>query len=61
MRNLSIKLAMIGGIAAVLVAVPVSIDVSRSDGAALGHAGAISVGLKCDPAQAVVGPARDAG
>jgi hypothetical protein len=55
MRNLPLKLAVIGGIAAFLVALPVSIDVSRSNTTASGHAGAISVGLKCDTAQAVVG------
>ena len=53
MRNLPLKLAVTGGIAAFLVALPVSIDVSRSNATASGHAGAI--GLKCDTAQAVVG------
>jgi hypothetical protein len=55
MHNLSIRLAMTGGVAAFLVPVPVSIGGSRSDGATLGHGGAISVGLKWDTAQAVVG------
>jgi hypothetical protein len=55
MRNLALKLAVVGGVAAFLVALPVSIDVSRSNAAASGPAGAIRVGLKCDTAQAVVG------
>jgi hypothetical protein len=55
MRNLAMKLAMSGGVAALLVALPVSIDVSRSNATATGHASAISVGLKRDTAQAVIG------
>jgi hypothetical protein len=55
MRNLPLKLAVTGGVAAFLVALPVSIDVSRSNATAPGQASAIRVGLKCDTAQAVVG------
>lgn len=55
MRNLPIKLAVTGGVAAFLVALPVSIDVSRPNATTPGHASAISVGLKSDTAQAVVG------
>ena len=55
MRNLPLKLAVIGGVATFLVALPVSIDVSRSNAAAPGLASTIRVGLKCDTAQAVVG------
>ena len=61
MRNLPLKLAVTGGLAAILVALPVSLDVSRSKATAPGHASIISVGLKCDTAQAVVGrPGRQA-
>src|SRR4051794_35094711 len=55
MRNLQVKLLAIGGAAAFLVALPVSIDVSRSDATAQGHASAIRIELKRDTAQAVVG------
>jgi len=55
MRRLPLKLALTGGVAAFLAALPVSIDVSRSNATAPGHVAAISVGLKCDTAQAVVG------
>jgi hypothetical protein len=55
MRNLPLKLAVIGGVAAFLVALPVSIDVSRSSATASGPATVIRVGLQCDTAQAVVG------
>jgi len=55
MRTLPVKLAVTGGVAALLVGLPVSIDVSRSNATAPGHAGTISIGLKCDTAQAVVG------
>jgi hypothetical protein len=55
MRNLPLKLALTGGVAAFLVALPVSIDVSRSNATASGHASTVSIGLKCDTAQAVVG------
>ena len=55
MRNLPLKLAVTGGVAAFLVALPVSLDLSRSNATAPGHASTISVGLKCDTAQAVVG------
>ena len=55
MRRLLLKLAVTGGVAAFLVALPVSLDVSRSNAAAPGHASTVSVGLKCDTAQAVVG------
>jgi len=55
MRKLPLKLAVIGSVAAFLVALPVSIDVSRSNATASGLASTISVGLKCDTAQAVVG------
>ncbi|MGO4526978.1 hypothetical protein AB4097_19225 [Microvirga sp. 2MCAF35] len=55
MRNLPLKLAVTGGVAAFLIALPVSIGVSRSNATAPGHASTISIGLKCDTAQAVVG------
>jgi hypothetical protein len=55
MRNPPLKLALTGGVAAFLVALPVSIDVSWSNATASGPASTISVGLKCDTAQAVVG------
>jgi hypothetical protein len=55
MLHLPVKLAVAGGVAAFLVALPVSIDVSRSNATASGHANVISVGLKCDTAQAAVG------
>ena len=55
MRRLPLKLALTGGVAAFLAALPVSLDVSRSKATAPGHASIISVGLKCDTAQAVVG------
>ena len=49
MRNLLLKLALTGGVAAFLVALPISIQVNRS------NAEAISVGFRLDTAQAVVG------
>ncbi len=55
MRFLPMKLAMTGGVAAFLIALPVSISVSRSNAAAPGHGSTVSIGLKCDTAQAVVG------
>ena len=55
MRRLPLKLAVTGGVAAFLVALPVSLDLSRSNATAPGHESTISVGLKCDTAQAVVG------
>ena len=55
MRNLPLKLAVTGGVAAFLVALPVSLDVSRSNATAPGHTSSSGVGLKCDTAQAVVG------
>jgi hypothetical protein len=55
MRNLPLKLALTGSVAAFLVALPVSIDVNWSNLTAFGHASAISIGLKGDTAQAAVG------
>ena len=55
MRNLPLKLALTGGVATFLIALPVSVDVSWSNVAAPGQVGALTVGLKCDTAQAVVG------
>ena len=55
MRNLPLKLAVTSGVAAFLVALPVSLDISRSNATAPEHTSSISVGLKCDTAQAVVG------
>jgi hypothetical protein len=49
MRNLPLKLALSGGVAAFLVALPISVHVNRSD------ATAASISLKLDTAQAVVG------
>ena len=55
MRKLPVKLAVTAGVAAFLVALPVSIHVSRSNAIAPGHATALSIGLERDTAQAVVG------
>ena len=60
MRNLPLKLTLTGSVAAFLVALPVSIDVNRSNLTAFGHASAISIGLKGDTAQATVGRERQA-
>ena len=49
MRTLPVKLAVTGGVAALLVGLPVSIDVSRSNATASGHAGTISIGLNVTP------------
>jgi hypothetical protein len=55
MRNLPLRLTVTGGLAAFLIALPVSIGVSQSNPTAPGHASTISIGLKYNTAQAVVG------
>ena len=55
MRFLPVKLAMTGGVAAFLVALPISINVSRLDAATPGEASTVSISLQRDTAQAVVG------
>ena len=49
MRFLPMKLAMTGGVAAFLIALPVSISVSRSNATAPGHESTVSIGLKATP------------
>jgi hypothetical protein len=55
MRQLPVKLAVTGSVAALLVALPLSIQVSRTTATVPGHAGALSLRIQCDTAQAVVG------
>ena len=54
MRQLPVKLALTGSLATLLVALPLSLQVSRTS-AVPGQLGALSVRLQCDTAQAVVG------
>jgi hypothetical protein len=50
-----LKLTLTAALAALIVAVPVSIDLARPQGATPNHAEAIGIGLKIDTAEARVG------
>ena len=55
MQNLSKKLALTGAIAALVCAIPVSIDFARPNATAPSLSQALGVGLKLDTAEARIG------